>query len=103
MTGASFVHNHDGSKESPWWLAGDHHGSHIAHLVAQLDPCCSLYIAKVTESKARVDKERVTQVYINTSRTMNQINLCRQFDGPLKKRLTSSILAWYCILKIRTY
>ncbi|KAF2707831.1 hypothetical protein K504DRAFT_511742 [Pleomassaria siparia CBS 279.74] len=61
VTGASFVHNHDGSKESPWWLANDHHGSHIAHLIAQLDPCCSLYIAKVTENKSMVEKERVTQ------------------------------------------
>jgi hypothetical protein len=61
VVGASFVHNHNGAKESPWWLAGDHHGSHIAHIIAQLDPCCSLFVAKVTENKSTVGKDRVVQ------------------------------------------
>jgi hypothetical protein len=62
IVGASFVHKKNGSKESPWWLASDPHGSHIANLISQLDPCCDLYIAKVTETKKQLQLDRVVQV-----------------------------------------
>jgi hypothetical protein len=62
VIGASFVHEHGGSKESPWWLASDLHGSHIANIISQIDPCCDFYIAKVTETKKYLDPYRVVQV-----------------------------------------
>lgn len=64
IVGASFVHKSNGSKESPWWLASDPHGSHIANLVSQLDPCCDLYIAKVAESKNQLQLDQVVQASI---------------------------------------
>ena len=64
VVGASFVHKKNGSKESPWWLASDPHGSHMANLVLQLDPCCDLYIGKVTETKKQLQLDQVVQVNI---------------------------------------
>jgi hypothetical protein len=37
----------------PWWMVADPHGTQMASLVAQVNPYCRLYIARV--GKARYD------------------------------------------------
>lgn len=59
--GASFVHSASGNvqRQSPWWLATDPHGSQVANVIAQLDPVCTLYIAKIADRKSIVSENTV--------------------------------------------
>ena len=47
---------------SHWWLSGDSHGTQMAKLVTNLDPCCSIYVAKVGDSKSDISNGAVVEV-----------------------------------------
>ncbi|KAF4626456.1 hypothetical protein G7Y89_g11703 [Cudoniella acicularis] len=65
VTGRSFVHRNPGKyqRESPWWLATDPHGSHIANIISSLDPRCDFYIAQVGEKKNQISQEAVSKAF----------------------------------------
>lgn len=58
IVGATFSQTGD----SHWWLSGDSHGTQMAKLVTNLDPCCSIYVAKVGDSKSDVSTGAVIEV-----------------------------------------
>ena len=61
IEGVCLVENYEGH-ESPWWLATDPHGTHMASFIHQLDPFCELYIAKVSNGPFGFHPERVAEV-----------------------------------------
>jgi hypothetical protein len=58
--GCSFVDDH--SKLGSWLFASDPHGTQMANLICAIDPLCDLYVAKVTEDKYGITKDRVARV-----------------------------------------
>lgn len=47
IEGISFLP--DNREDSPWWSASSPEGTWMAKLICSIDPCCDLYIVKVTE------------------------------------------------------
>ena len=66
-TGCSLVEDYEGH-ESPWWLASDPHGSQMASFIRQIDPRCSLYVAKVCDGSSGIQPARIAQVRGRSSR-----------------------------------
>ena len=61
--GVSFVEYGEESRESPWWLASDPHGTQMASLIHNLDPKAKLFIAKVGIDRRHViDPEKIYEV-----------------------------------------
>jgi hypothetical protein len=58
--GCSFVD--DDSRFSSWLFASNPHGTQMANLICAIDPCCDLYVAKVTEGRYGISPGRVTKV-----------------------------------------
>jgi hypothetical protein len=46
----------------PWWMVSDPHGTQMAHLVAQANPWCRLYIARVGKGRKDILPEDAVQV-----------------------------------------
>lgn len=58
IVGATFSQTGD----SHWWLSGDSHGTQMAKLVTNLDPCCDIYVAKIGDSKSDISTGAVIEV-----------------------------------------
>ncbi|KAI1768444.1 subtilisin-like protein [Hypoxylon sp. FL1150] len=50
-------------QETSWWLATDPHGSQMANIISQLDPCCIFYIAQVTDDARYFDEGNVVKAF----------------------------------------
>jgi hypothetical protein len=59
-TGKSFVYR--GEKDSAWCFASHLHGTHMASFIAEMDPECELYIAKICEKTHIINAEAVVNV-----------------------------------------
>ncbi|KAM0518153.1 hypothetical protein ACHAPE_004560 [Trichoderma viride] len=57
--GCSFVD--DDSRLSSWLFASNPHGTQMANLICAIDPCCDLYVAKVTEGRYDIKPDRVAK------------------------------------------
>jgi hypothetical protein len=61
--GVSFVEYGEESRESPWWLASDPHGTQMASLIQNMDPQCTLFIAKIgIDRRYVIDPEKIFEV-----------------------------------------
>ncbi|RFU78593.1 peptidase s8 s53, subtilisin kexin sedolisin [Trichoderma arundinaceum] len=58
--GQSFVD--DGNRVSQWFLASDPHGTQMARLICSIDPCCDLYVARVSKGRSGIIPARVARV-----------------------------------------
>lgn len=59
IVGATFAQT---TIDSHWWLSEDSHGTQMAKLVTNIDPCCSIYVAKVGDSKSDISTGAVIEV-----------------------------------------
>jgi len=62
--GQSFVERYTTTenRESPWWIAADPHGTQMASLVLDANPCCELYIAKAGRFRKDLKLSNVVEV-----------------------------------------
>ncbi|KAL7928975.1 hypothetical protein V8C35DRAFT_325486 [Trichoderma chlorosporum] len=58
--GRSFVD--DGNRVSQWFLASDPHGTQMARIIGSIDPCCDLYVARVSSGRSGISPSRVAKV-----------------------------------------
>ncbi|KAK3934319.1 hypothetical protein QBC46DRAFT_454278 [Diplogelasinospora grovesii] len=47
--------------EAPWWLATDPHGSQMANIISQLDPCCAFYFLQIADDMRYIKEENVVK------------------------------------------
>lgn len=61
INGTSLVEDNEGH-ESPWFVAFDPHGTHMASFVHSMDPLCHLFSAKICERSGSIDPDTVADV-----------------------------------------
>jgi hypothetical protein len=74
---------------SHWWLSADSHGTQMAKLVTNLDPCCTVYVAKVGDSKSNITNGAVVSVSLTPTVDIFVLMYYgpRLWNGLSKKRL----------------